>query len=30
MLTILAGSYREHPDYDPGWSPDLPTDVPAE
>lgn len=28
MLTILAGSYREHPDYDPGWSPDLPTDVP--
>jgi hypothetical protein len=30
MLTILAGSYRDHPDYDPGWSPDLPTDVPAE
>ena len=30
MLTILAGSYREHPDYDLGWSPDLPTDVPAE
>ena len=30
MLTILAGSYREHPDYDPGWSPDLPTDVTAE
>ncbi|HEX9229555.1 MAG TPA: DUF6221 family protein [Arthrobacter sp.] len=30
MLTILAGSYREHPDYDPGWSPDLPTDVQAE
>lgn len=28
MLTILAGSYREHPDYDPDWSPDLPTDVP--
>ena len=30
MLTILAGSYREHPDYDPGWSPELPTEVPAE
>ncbi|BCW68370.1 hypothetical protein NicSoilB4_31330 [Arthrobacter sp. NicSoilB4] len=30
MLTILAGSYREHPDYDDGWSPDLPNEVPAE
>ena len=30
MLTILAGSYRDHPDYDPGWSPELPTDVSAE
>ena len=30
MLTILAGSYREHPDYDPGWSPELPTEIPAE
>ena len=30
MLTILAGSYRRHPDYDPEWSPDLPTAVPAE
>lgn len=30
MLTIVAGSYREHPDYDQGWSPDLPNDVPAE
>ncbi|WP_443196832.1 DUF6221 family protein [Pseudarthrobacter sp. 1C304] len=29
MLTILAGSYRDHPDYDPGWSPELPTDVTA-
>ncbi|MCB5293154.1 DUF6221 family protein [Arthrobacter sp. SO3] len=27
MLTILAGSHREHPDYDPAWSPDLPTDI---
>lgn len=27
MLTILAGSYREHPDYDPAWSPDLPTET---
>lgn len=30
MLTILAGSYREHPDYDQAWSPDLPNDVPDE
>lgn len=30
MLTILAGSHREHPDYDPAWSPDLPTDTPGE
>jgi Family of unknown function (DUF6221) len=30
MLTILAASYREHPDYDPGWSPELPTEAPAE
>lgn len=30
MLTILAGSYRDHPDYDPGWSPELPNDVSAE
>ena len=30
MLTILAASYREHPDYDQGWAPDLPTDVPAD
>ena len=30
MLTILAGCHREHPDYDPGWSPDLPTDVAGE
>jgi hypothetical protein len=29
MLTILAGSHREHPDYDPAWSPDLPTDMPS-
>ena len=24
MLTILAGSHRDHPDYDAGWSPELP------
>jgi hypothetical protein len=30
MLSILAGSYREHPDYDPAWSPDLPTEMPGE
>lgn len=30
MLTILAGAYREHPDYDPGWSPDLPTEIPED
>ncbi|WP_160666405.1 DUF6221 family protein [Pseudarthrobacter sp. ATCC 49987] len=30
MLTILAGSHREHPDYDPAWSPDLPIDIPRE
>lgn len=30
MLTILAGSFREHPDYDPAWSPDLPTEIPGE
>jgi hypothetical protein len=29
MLTILAGSHRGHRDYDPGWSPDLPSDVPG-
>ena len=28
VLTILAGAHRGHPDYDPGWSPDLPTDAP--
>lgn len=27
MLTILAGSHRDHPDYDPAWSPELPTDL---
>ncbi|MFM9429898.1 DUF6221 family protein [Arthrobacter sp. MP_2.3] len=27
MLTILAGSHRDHPDYDAGWSPELPSDV---
>ncbi|MDN4644475.1 DUF6221 family protein [Arthrobacter sp. PsM3] len=30
MLTILAGSHREHPDYDPAWSPDLPTELTGE
>lgn len=30
MLAILAGSHREHPDYDPGWSPELPTEVAGE
>lgn len=30
MLTILAGCHREHPDYDAGWSPELPGDVPGE
>lgn len=30
MLSILAGSHREHPDYDPAWSPDLPTAIPRE
>lgn len=25
MLTILAGSHREHPDYDRAWSPAPPT-----
>jgi hypothetical protein len=29
MLTILAGSHREHPDYDPAWSPGLPTELSA-
>lgn len=29
MLTILAVSHREHPDYDPSWSPDLPTAAPG-
>lgn len=30
MLTILAGSHREHVDYDPAWSPALPTGMPGE
>ena len=30
MLSILAGSHRDHPDYDPAWSPDLPTAIPRE
>ena len=30
MLTILAGSHQEHPDYDPAWSPALPTGMPGE
>ena len=30
MLTILAGSHREHPDYDRAWSPALPTGMPGE
>ena len=30
MLTILAGSHREHPDYDAGWSPELPTEIARE
>ena len=30
MLTILAGSHREHPDYDRAWSPALPTGTPEE
>jgi hypothetical protein len=30
MLSILAGSHREHPDYDPAWSPDLPTEMSGE
>lgn len=30
MLTILAGSHREHPDYDAAWSPELPNDVGGE
>lgn len=29
MLIILAGSHRDHPDYDPAWSPELPTEVPG-
>lgn len=29
MLTILAGSHQEHPDYDPAWSPALPTGIPG-
>ncbi|MDI3210888.1 DUF6221 family protein [Arthrobacter sp. AL12] len=29
MLTILAGSHREHPDYDRAWSPALPTGMPG-
>jgi hypothetical protein len=30
MLTILAGSHQEHVDYDPAWSPALPTGMPGE
>ena len=30
MLTILAGSHREHPDYDRAWSSALPTGTPGE
>ncbi|MDN4643404.1 DUF6221 family protein [Arthrobacter sp. PsM3] len=30
MLTILAGSYREHPDYEQCWSSGLPTDIASE
>lgn len=30
MLTILAGSYRDHPDFDPVWTHELPMDMACE
>ena len=30
MLTILAGSHREHPNYEQCWSPSLSTDLASE
>ncbi|MDI3214038.1 DUF6221 family protein, partial [Arthrobacter sp. AL12] len=30
MLTILAGSHREHPNYEQCWIPGLPTDLASE